>query len=60
MVTLFDEEKCGRTVWIKAEESMTAKGVCQGSISAVLRSHSQRWRDDSPITKQACQLALRS
>jgi hypothetical protein len=58
--TLLDDEKCGRTVWIKAEEIMTAKGVCQGLISAVLRSGSRRWRDHSPIAKQACRPALQS
>lgn len=32
-MTLLDGEKCGRTVWIKAEESMTAKGVCQAQLA---------------------------
>ena len=33
VVTLLGEEKCGRTVWIKAEEIMTAKGVCQDRLA---------------------------
>ena len=63
VVTLFDEEKCGRTVWIKAVESMTAKGVCQVLISKAVRSglRCQRGsRHDSPIAKQAPQPAQRS